>query len=145
MTKGPISLPNHDSEKMELDWRSMSPRSRPRTWTLSVLTFFLIIIFYSVPSANKRASDVSSGKSSSGEDILRWCPLPDKPEYKKDGLLPSFLFVDSKSVDRQVARLSKAVNVPTVSWDDNGDVGVDKRWESFFKFHDVLEELFPLV
>lgn len=45
----------------------------------------------------------------------------------------------------QVKRLSAAVQVPTESYDDNGEVDEDPRWETFQQFHNVLQDLFPLV
>jgi Gly-Xaa carboxypeptidase len=77
--------------------------------------------------------------------VENWCPLPEKPKYPKDGLRPSFLFADKASIEKQVARLSAAINVPTISCDDNGDVEKDTRWKPFYQFHDVIDDLFPLV
>ncbi|EMR68640.1 putative vacuolar carboxypeptidase protein [Eutypa lata UCREL1] len=45
----------------------------------------------------------------------------------------------------QIDRLTAAVQVPTESFDDNGDANEDPRWETFEDFHKVLSELFPLV
>lgn len=47
----------------------------------------------------------------------------------------------SKAVDW----LSKAVQVPTESYDYYGPVGTDPRWEKFHAFHAYLQQAFPLV
>jgi Gly-Xaa carboxypeptidase len=77
--------------------------------------------------------------------IENWCPLPKLPSEVKDGLRPSRDFETDEFLRRQVERLSAAVDVPTVSYEDNGDVDQDPRWRTFEDFHRVLESLFPLV
>jgi Gly-Xaa carboxypeptidase len=44
-----------------------------------------------------------------------------------------------------IERLSGAVQIPTQSYDDMGDVGTDPRWEIFYEFAEYLEKSFPLV
>jgi Gly-Xaa carboxypeptidase len=119
---------------------------RPRAWLIAGVSLFVVLIFWSLP--NEPTLQLPSLKNEEPKNagvVETWCPLPEKPKYPNDGLKPSFLFADKASVDKQVKRLSAAVNVPTVSYDDNGDVGKDKRWQPFSKFHEVLEDLFPLV
>ncbi|KAI6112591.1 carboxypeptidase S, partial [Pisolithus sp. B1] len=41
--------------------------------------------------------------------------------------------------------LSKAVQIPTESYDYYGSVGTDPRWEKFHAFHAYLEQAFPLI
>ncbi|KAH7908955.1 hypothetical protein BJ138DRAFT_1128023, partial [Hygrophoropsis aurantiaca] len=41
--------------------------------------------------------------------------------------------------------LGGAVQIPSESYDDNGPVGQDPRWEVFGKLHEYLETTFPLV
>ena len=113
---------------------------RPKILLITSISLFVVLIFWSLPSEN--AAQTLQSKNGVVES---WCPLPEKPKSANDGLKPSILFADKDSVEKQVKRLSAAVNVPTVSWDDNGDVGTDERWQPFYKFHEVLEELFPLV
>ena len=82
-------------------------------------------------------------------DIDSWCPLPDpvSPSNHVDSIpLPqSSQFAGEEWIQKQVERLSAAINVPTESFDDNGDVDDDPRWKTFDKFHRVLQELFPNV
>lgn len=42
-----------------------------------------------------------------------------------------------------IKRLSGAVQVPTMSFDDMGEIGVDKRWDIFYEFGKYLEKTFP--
>jgi hypothetical protein len=108
----------------------------------SILTFILLI-FWTLPT-REVPSDLQNNRNSD-PDVNSWCPIPERPAIIKDGLKPSFLFIDHKFVEKQVERLSEAVNVPTVSYGDFGNVEKDERFEPFHKFHVVLEGLFPLV
>ncbi len=74
-----------------------------------------------------------------------WCPLPNATLSGDDGLESSDHLMSHAQLQLQVERLTAAVRVPTESFDDNGDVDEDPRWETFEEFHHVLKELFPLV
>ena len=108
---------------------------------LSVVTIF--------PSQRPSLISSSRGKSSK---IDSWCPLPHPitPSSSTDAGIP-FSLASSKHfsgkgwIEKQVDRLSAAVNVPTESYDDNGDVAIDPRWLTFDDFHEVLRRLFPEV
>lgn len=47
--------------------------------------------------------------------------------------------------NKSIERLAGAVRVPTQSFDDLSDVGVDPRWDIFYSFADYLSKTFPLV
>lgn len=47
--------------------------------------------------------------------------------------------------EESIKRMTKAIEIPTMSFDDMGEVGEDERWGIFEKFHTFLEESFPLV
>ena len=87
-----------------------------------------------------------------GNTLESWCPLPQIVSPTKSiGADASSLLPPSKDISgdawvkRQVARLSAAANVPTESYDDNGEVEEDSRWRTFSELHTVLEGLFPEV
>ena len=40
-------------------------------------------------------------------------------------------------------RLSEAVRVPTITYDNMGHVGTDPRWDIFFTFLEMLKKTFP--
>jgi Gly-Xaa carboxypeptidase len=42
-------------------------------------------------------------------------------------------------------RMQGAIQIPTESFDDMGEVGEDKRWEALVPFQKYLNETFPLV
>lgn len=47
--------------------------------------------------------------------------------------------------NKSIERLSGAVQIPTQSYDDMGEVGSDPRWDVFHSLGDYLEKSFPLV
>jgi Gly-Xaa carboxypeptidase len=108
------------------------------------ITTFGVLLFLFAGSSNKEQLSIS--QTNREWDIKSWCPLPKLPSQIEDGLDPSSSFAVNASVlKKQVERLSAAVNVSTVSYDDNGDVDDDPRWKSFGQLHEVLRHLFPLV
>lgn len=74
------------------------------------------------------------------------CHVPPILDPTGDGL-PSAddLFASKSARDQQIKRLQAIVQVPSISYDDNGPVGEDDRWEPFFDLHKVLEKTFPNV
>jgi Gly-Xaa carboxypeptidase len=87
-----------------------------------------------------------------GSTIDSWCPFPQTVSPAKSGRdeitssLPPSKDISGKDwIGRQVERLSAAVNVPTESYDDNGDVEEDPRWRTFPELHTALQSLFPEV
>lgn len=83
---------------------------------------------------------------------------PRQPSFtceQMDPLFPKVQTGDLKDVDSYIAsdgfrnasilRLSGAVQIPTISYDDMGDVGDDDRFEIFFKLEEYFEKQFPLV
>ncbi|KAL9105498.1 MAG: hypothetical protein Q9227_009328 [Pyrenula ochraceoflavens] len=48
-------------------------------------------------------------------------------------------------VNKSVARLTGAVQIPTQSFDDMGPIGEDKRWDIFYELEAYLEKTYPLV
>lgn len=75
-----------------------------------------------------------------------WCALPEALISSDDGLVSaSEKFDHDSALQRQVERLSAAVNVATVSFNDNGDVDTDPRWQTFPILHGVLKTNFPRV
>jgi Gly-Xaa carboxypeptidase len=99
------------------------------------------------PSSQPSTTIFSSDK---GSPMESWCPLPHavsptKSTETSEMLPPSKDISGNVWINRQVERLSAAVNVPTESYDDNGNVEEDPRWRTFPEFHSVLQNLFPLV
>jgi Gly-Xaa carboxypeptidase len=89
-------------------------------------------------------------------DAFRWheaisrsqCPQVDplRPQHRREELLKMEHYLASDDFrNASIARLSGAVQIPTESYDDLGEVGKDKRWEIFFDFAAYLEKTYPLV
>lgn len=55
------------------------------------------------------------------------------------------LFPSAEFRNLSVKRLSGAVQIPTVSYDDNGPIGEDPRWDVFFDLERYFRETFPLL
>ncbi|RDW86227.1 Gly-Xaa carboxypeptidase [Aspergillus mulundensis] len=73
------------------------------------------------------------------------CPLAEKVFPEDNGLFPSVQYVQNGTIlQRQVERLSKAVQIPTQITDSMIDPD-DEAFVPFVDFHKLLAELFPLV
>jgi Gly-Xaa carboxypeptidase len=74
------------------------------------------------------------------------CDLPAVLDPSADGL-PSAkqLFSGEAALKRQARRHAAIVQVPSVSYDDNGDVGTDPRWKIFYEMHAKLAALYPVL
>lgn len=74
------------------------------------------------------------------------CDLPPVVNPAGDGL-PSAdnLFSSDEALEKQVLRHGAIVKVPSICYDDLGDLDKDKRWLPFYDLHDVLLKTYPLV
>jgi hypothetical protein len=123
----------------------------PRLIVFMVVVFLLLTAVSSV-IRRKEPFDLPAnghaGNDTPQEDVAAstWCPVPQIPAPSQDGLNSSADFGnDEDLIKEQVERLSAAVNIPTISYDDNGDVDKDPRWHAFVTLHEVLKEQFPRV
>lgn len=118
----------------------MYPRKKSITLAAVTLSFGAGILaqYAQVPLQN------ADGVAISKQELSCILPEPHAPSGE-DGLYPSSDFWDSEIMTRQIHRLSEAVKVPSVSYDDMGDVDNDTRWLVFEDLHEVLESLFPRV
>lgn len=111
------------------------------------IAVFVVILLALWQLSAHFAPSVSFPEVGDHGDFESWCPLadPDAMKASDDNLHPSKDFSLDASLKKQVERLSAAVNCPTESFDDNGDVDDDPRWGTFDNFHDTLKDLFPLI
>ncbi|KAL4916842.1 hypothetical protein BDW62DRAFT_185396 [Aspergillus aurantiobrunneus] len=74
------------------------------------------------------------------------CDLPPALDPAGDGL-PSAasLFSSDEALERQVKRHQAIVQVPSVSYDDLGEIGVDERWNPFYQLFPVLHKTYPTL
>jgi len=75
------------------------------------------------------------------------CVQPDAIFPSKNEKLDKLQDVISGETFRNasIARLSGAVKVKSMSFDDLGPIGQDPRWDVFYDFHAYLEKTFPLI
>ncbi|KAF2276894.1 vacuolar carboxypeptidase-like protein Cps1 [Westerdykella ornata] len=71
-------------------------------------------------------------------------PLYPKRRTKALDAMDKFLNSDDFR-NATIPRLSGAVQIPTESFDDMGNVGEDPRWDAFYPFAAYLNKRFPLV
>ncbi|KAL4800205.1 hypothetical protein BDV19DRAFT_398823 [Aspergillus venezuelensis] len=72
------------------------------------------------------------------------CDLPPILDPAGDGL-PSVasLFSSDEALKRQVKRHQAIVRMPSVSYNDLGEIGEDLRWEPFYQLYPVLKKTYP--
>ncbi|KAF2482500.1 hypothetical protein BDY17DRAFT_317165 [Neohortaea acidophila] len=76
------------------------------------------------------------------------CAQPDPlfPSSKNERLEDMYEYLSTKEFRKEsIERHSKAVQIPTQSYDDMGAVGEDSRWDVMFDFQKYLKETFPKV
>lgn len=76
------------------------------------------------------------------------CPQIDPifPQYKSEDLKTMEQYLLSGEFEKgTIERLAGAVMIPSVSYDDLGVIGEDKRWDIFYEFQAYLKNTFPLV
>jgi hypothetical protein len=123
----------------------------PRLLMFMVVVFLLLTTVSSAIRKNQAFDLAESGHSSHAQpdgskQDNTWCPVPERFTSIQDGLINSTDFSTDKALlKQQVDRLSAVVNVPTISYDDNGDVDEDPRWHAFLNLHKVLKVHFPRV
>lgn len=79
-----------------------------------------------------------------GEQCRQAGPL--FPREKSPGLerLDEFL-ASAQFLNASISRMAGAIQIPTVTYDDMGEVGDDDRFDAFFDLAAYLERTFPLV
>lgn len=74
------------------------------------------------------------------------CDLPPVLAPKDDGLPDAnALFSSKEAFKTQVKRHQAIVRVPSICYDDLGDVDKDERWAPFYDLHDVLAKTYPAM
>ncbi|KAL4933110.1 M20 family metallopeptidase [Aspergillus undulatus] len=74
------------------------------------------------------------------------CDLSPTLDPAGDGLpSASKLFSSHEALERQVKRHQAIVRVPSVSYDDLGEIGEDDRWTPFYQLYPVFKETYPAL
>ncbi|KAG1876513.1 hypothetical protein DFJ58DRAFT_649311 [Suillus subalutaceus] len=98
--------------------------------------------FWLAGPCNRLAGPLPPGVNST--TCPQWTALhPTKHRGLSEDLDVAYSSEDFKQ--RAIQALGDAVRVPTESYDDNGPVGEDSRWDTFAELHRVLEASFPRV
>jgi hypothetical protein len=128
-----------------------APKS-PFKRRLAIVTTFLLC-YLSVISLLKNSYDYSLSKNPDSAGKHRShssskCPQMDAlfpgQTTKELDLLDDYLQTENFK-NESIARLSGAVKIPTMSFDDMGKIGEDKRWDIFYEFAQYLKDTFPQV
>jgi Gly-Xaa carboxypeptidase len=131
---------------------SETPLKSPFKRRLAIATTFLLCYFsvisllknyhdYSL-STNHNLADTHSSRSKAK------CPQmePLFPGQKSEELKQMDEYLQTESFRNQsITRLSGAVKIPTMSFDDMGLIGEDPRWDIFYQFAEYLKDTFPLT
>ncbi|WVW85410.1 hypothetical protein I302_107448 [Kwoniella bestiolae CBS 10118] len=129
----PSSAPRatHTSKQ---NWFSRNRKSLTVLLGLFILLQHFVISPYLLDLWGDASSATKGPRKSSCEQA--------EPIYPKSFNVSSL--IEGKK-DQLVSWLSGAVQIPTETFDDMGEIGVDKRWDVFYRFADYLENAYPLV
>jgi len=132
ITSHPVPSPNNGN--------GLAGRIRRRiAWALMSLSLAYLILSGTSPQTWWSAK--------SPPNYAAQCVQPDAlfPKDNAD-LTKAFDFISSPEFkNATIKRLSDAVKIKTETFDDLGEIGVDKRWEVFYGFSEYLEKTFPTV
>lgn len=142
---------------MEKKAPSLTPKALPSPHTASakkillVIGLFVILLCWHIVIPNIDLDELPSVLDAfpARKDAAKHqCPQvePLRPKHTSDELLKMEEYLKSESFrNASIARLSGAVQIPTMSFDDNGEPGDDPRWEVFYDLAAYLEKSYPLV
>lgn len=118
--------------------------SQSLRWALSLGALLLLLCHYIIADTRLQWHHPKSGLDNKKSQCHQVEPLFPSRRTKELDDLDTYLKSDAF---REVAidRLSRAVQVPTQSYDDMGDIGTDPRWDVFFTFAEYLSKAFPLT
>ncbi|KUL89885.1 hypothetical protein ZTR_02970 [Talaromyces verruculosus] len=111
---------------------------------INIWTFITGPILESIESTHHGDHDGSASSVVATQCPAQYAIAPhSSPDITKRNI--EKLFPSAEFRNLSVKRLSGAVQIPTVSYDDNGPVGEDPRWDVFFDLERYFRETFPLL
>lgn len=116
--------------------------SRALRSALMLSPLLLVFTWLSYPIYETRipGSSASISKKPSCQQVEALWPT------SNEALKDSFDYLSTPAFEKDsIARLSGAVQIPTESYDDLGEIGKDKRWDAFYPLHDYLKATFPRI
>lgn len=126
--------------------------AQPTTWRKKIVVlsslFALLYLSHTFVPALDELPSFSDVFSFGSVDFASQCPqvAPIAPAVKSEELSAMEVFLESDAFrNASIARLSGAVQIPSMSYDDLGAIGEDKRWDIFYELAAYLEKSYPLV
>jgi Gly-Xaa carboxypeptidase len=118
-------------------------------WIVAVVLLLLFIGLLAVPKPSHNSSDIEDDYDDDApvpdaSGICKQSAVKELPDDDISKALANLLRSDNYRQE-STERLSRAVQIPTESFDDMGPVGEDKRWDIFQQFHDYLSRTYPQV
>lgn len=141
--KTPLYLPFTNNPQLAA---SETIRHRHRLPPFWALYLSLVSFWWFAPSIIENY--VSKGKHGTHPDVGLTCPQVDPllPKLQTPELIGMDTMYSSESFEKlSIGRLSGAVKIPTISYDDLGEIGEDKRWDIMYDFAKYLNITFPLT
>lgn len=147
----PLHCENANNTSSGFSSRRSIATGKVLTWQRCLLFLgFVILLIVALLHALLRTGrglqpgDDGDAPSAALAESAAWCPIADTMPPLIGELADSRdLFAGEAVLTLQVERLSAAVNISTISYDDNGDVDQDTRWSTFGTLYAQLETLFP--
>ena len=122
-----------------------SARRKPRKSALWLLAALSCVFWVFIQSIHTRPAIRWHAQHQVGAATCHQVD-PLLPDHQTPELNDMDVFLSSSTFEnRSIARLSEAVKIPTMSFDDMGKIGEDKRWDIMYDFASYLEETFPHV
>ena len=124
--------------------RSSSPRLRS-VGAFVILTLATYVLFTHTVVHVPFIPSIAAGRSYVSLESSQCAQVdPLFPAHSSEKLREMDSFLSSqKFKNESIARLSGAVKIPTQSFDDMGDIGVDDRWDKMYNFAAYLKKIFP--
>lgn len=126
---------------------NVPPSTRHRPWTRTIYVIATLFIFSTLVFFDPRTI-IDKTRNGENVDIKGKClQVPAlHPQHHTEDLAKMDRYLESDAFrNASILRLSRAVQIPTESFDDLGPVEKDPRWEIMFDFAKYLEKNFPRV
>ncbi|KAI9637962.1 carboxypeptidase s precursor [Dioszegia hungarica] len=106
---------------------------------LSLGVCFLFNIWLLAPT---KSDHLKHHHHHSAPDAGKWARCPEQPKPLHPAMAWNMTEEEKKT---SIDRFARAVQIPTQSYDDNGEPNEDPRWKPFFDFQTYLKDTFPLA
>lgn len=123
----------------DIDVSNRKPRGREKLY-LVIITIVTTLLTSFVIAGNYLYQKIDYNER---KEI---CPIIDKIAPKEsDGLRSTDFIFDESYKKKSLEAWTKAIQIPSISYDDMGEVGEDSRWDVFKRFDLYFNSTFPKV